>query len=44
MIKFTKRISRCFSTLIVPDAGKLSKEVSIMYKAALNLDKDIQIL
>lgn len=38
MIKFSKRICKKFSTLIVPDAGRLTKEVSILYKAAQNFD------
>ena len=41
MLKFAKRITRNFSTLIIPDANKLSKDVSILCKAALNFDKDI---
>ena len=34
MINLTKRIGYKFSTLIIPDSGKLSKDVSILYSAA----------
>ena len=44
MINFTKKISRKFSTLIVPDCNRLSKDVSILYKAAKKIDKDISVL
>lgn len=34
MLNLSKKITKKFSTLIIPDSGKLSKDVSILYNAA----------